>query len=141
MYVEVDQDDDEDSDDDDEEEVEIDVGGGFGNSMAWQDTMMKSEFDVSTSSSEKFVLDEMLNPDLEPQYPSSLDDHIPDGVGVPPISRSAGYLSFVEDEFDDDDLKRELGIDRDDMYPRTEGFSRLVRHPDADADGWAHDDG
>jgi len=129
VYVEVDQDDDEDSDDDDEEEVDIDVGGGFGNSMMWQDTMMKSEFDVSTSSSDKFVLDEMLNPDLEPQYPSSLDDHIPDGVGVPPISRSAGYLSFVEDEFDDDDLKRELGIDRDDMYRGPKDFPDLSVTP------------
>ena len=85
---------------------------------------------------EKFILDDDdvfatgFDPSEDP-LPSSVSELGLDGVPAQDqfYSRSAGYLSFVEDEFDDDDLKRELGIDRDDMYRGPKDFPDLSENP------------
>ena len=77
-------------------------------------------------------MDTMSSPglyDIDDDYPPSRLSDLPDisSQSEPVYSRSAGYLSFVEDEFSDEDLKRELGIARDDMYRGPKDFPDLSK--------------
>ena len=140
VYVEVEDDDEEDEDEDEDEDEE----GIEPLAMMGDDEDVDVDADPSAWSSarldamatEKFILDDddVFAPGFDPSedpLPSSVSELGLDGVPAQDqfYSRSAGYLSFVEDEFDDDDLKRELGIDRDDMYRGPKDFPDLSENP------------
>jgi hypothetical protein len=148
VYVEVPDEDDEDDDedgegdgDDLEEDISVDASGyvldiddeipeDYAAPSAWKDTM---GYERASASSSKFELDPMYPPGMEPPImddliPSSLDDIGPSVAGGDfgyPHSRSAGFLSFVEEKFNDEDLMHELGIDREDMYRGPKDFPDL----------------
>ena len=148
VYVEVDdddEDDDEDEDEDDYEDEEINVRAmlddddedddfDYTGPSSWTSTGASARSDAMAA--EKFILDDddVFAPGFDPSedpLPSSVSELGLDGVPAQDqfYSRSAGYLSFVEDEFNDDDLKRELGIDRDDMYRGPKDFPDLSENP------------
>uniref|UniRef100_A0A7S0KGD0 Uncharacterized protein n=1 Tax=Ostreococcus mediterraneus TaxID=1486918 RepID=A0A7S0KGD0_9CHLO len=138
VYVEVDEDDEDESGDEDDDEVDLNIDNMFFNNAAepsaWRNTIQEEDmYDPGKVGTDPmyyppgFQTDEERAADLLPP----LGDFPQDGPTSPGefYSRSAGYLSFVENDFDDDDLKRELGIDRDDMYRGPKDFPDVSKNP------------
>ena len=141
VYVQVEEEDDE--ADVDEEEVEdisasvaqdisASIPEDFAEPSAWKDTM---QADAPTStSSDRFEVEPMAPPGFDDAASviGAMDDLPPVNPDALPqgefYSRSAGYLSFVEDEFSEDDLMHELGIDRNDMYRGPKDFPDLSQN-------------
>ena len=141
VYVQVEEEDDEaDVDEEEVEDISASVAQDISSSIpedfaepsAWKDTIQADE--PTSTTSDRF--------EVEPMAPPEFDD-IASGIGamddLPPVnpdgmpqgefySRSAGYLSFVEDEFSEDDLMHELGIDRNDMYRGPKDFPDLSQN-------------
>lgn len=134
VYVEV-EDEDEDEDEDEEAE-EIAVDSTADSVAQWKDVSRRAQTDYVPAMPD-FRMDDTSSfpPGAEPiddGYPSSLGEFTQTEAMY---SRSAGYLSFVEDEFNDDDLKRELGIARDDMYRGPKDFPDLSKATPTETDG------
>ena len=137
VYVEVDEGEDGDDDESgDEEEEDLDIAGALSGDVAKPSARRDkvetdSRFEVSKVDTDPVLPSVIEDRTVSDMPAGGLNDYAQDGATAAGefYSRSAGYLSFVENGFDDEDLKRELGIDREDMYRGPKDFPDLSKNP------------